>query len=334
MKKVINRRQLLQTGGTLTAASALGMYAIATSAIAQGYPARPVRIVVPWPAGGLVDIAARQLGVRLQAAFGQPVVIDNKAGAGGNIGADNVAKAPPDGYTFVFTTSALTISTAIGSKLPFNLARDFEPLTLVAFSPSVLVVGPAITPRSVKELIDIAKTRPGKLSYASAGVGSPAHMTGELFKASQNLFVVHVPYTGAPGAMNDQIAGRVDFQFANATVALPQIRAGKVQALAVTSATRLAALPQVPTMAEAGVPNFETDQWLGLLAPRGIPRPAAERIVAEVNKVLESNEFRAALLQAGMSTANANTPAAFEAYIGKDLARWTAVVKAQGIQPE
>jgi len=196
------------------------------------------------------------------------------------------------------------------------------------------VVGPSITPRSVKDLIAAAKASPGKLSYASAGIGSPAHMAGELFKNSQRLFVVHVPYTGAPAALNDQIAGRVDYQFANATVALPQIRAGKIQALAITSAQRFDALPQVPTMAEAGVPNFEADQWLGLLAPRGVPRPVVERLVAEVNKVLDSAEFRSVLSQAGMSAAPAGTPAAFDAFLQKDLARWSAVIKAQGIRPE
>ena len=328
----MNRRSALQ--GLSAAFITMTVAPFPIVAHAQSWPSKPIRIVVPWPAGGLVDIAARQLGTRLQAALGQPVVIDNKAGAGGNIGADAVAKAPPDGHTLVFTTSALTISTAMGSKLPFNLAKDFEPLALVANSPSVLVVGPAITPGSVKELIETAKAKPGKLTYASAGIGSPAHLTGELFKTSQKLFVVHVPYTGAPAALNDQLAGRVDYQFANATVALPQIRAGKIRALAVTSAKRFDALPQVPTMAEAGVPNFEADQWLGLLAPRGLPQPVIDRIVAEVNKALESSEFRAVLSQAGMSTANAGSPAAFAAHVQKDLARWSAVVKAQGIQPD
>ena len=325
----MNRRQTLQRIALMSS-----LCVTSTIAMAQAWPSKPVRIVVPWPAGGLVDIAARQLGTRLQAALGQPVLVDNKAGAGGNIGADAVAKAPPDGHTLVFTTSALTIGTAMGSKLPFNLAKDFEPLALVAHAPSVLVVGPAITPGSVKELIETAKAKPGKLSYASAGIGSPAHLTGELFKTSQKLFVVHVPYTGAPAALNDQLAGRVDYQFANATVALPQIRAGKVQALAVTSAKRFDALPQVPTMAEAGVPNFEADQWLGLLAPRGIPQPAIDRIVTEVNKVLDSSDFRAVLSQAGMSTASAGSPAGFAAHVQKDLARWSAVVKTQGILPE
>jgi tripartite-type tricarboxylate transporter receptor subunit TctC len=329
----MTRRHALQR--TLAAVATTIAIAGGTSlAHAQSYPSKPIRVVVPWPAGGLVDVAARQLGTRLQAALGQPVVIDNKAGAGGNIGADQVAKAPPDGHTLVFTTSALTINTALQPKLPYNLAKDFEPLALVAHAPSVLVVGPATTPGSVKELIETARSKPGKLSYASAGVGSPAHLTGELFKSTQKLFVIHVPYTGAPAALNDQLAGRVDYQFANAAVALPQIRAGKVKALAVTSATRFAALPQVPTMAEAGVPNFEADQWLGVLAPRGLPKPVAERIVAEVNKALGNEEFRSTLTQAGMTAATAGTPAAFDAYLKQDLARWAAVVKAQNIQPE
>jgi tripartite-type tricarboxylate transporter receptor subunit TctC len=268
------------------------------------------------------------------------VVVDNKAGAGGNIGADLVAKAPADGHTLVFTTSALTINTALQPKLSFDLGRDFEPLALVATSPSVLVVGPSLAASSVSELTSMARAHPGKLSYASAGVGSPAHLTGELFKATQKLFVVHVPYTGAPGAMNDQLAGRVDYQFANATVALPQIRAGRVKALAVTSARRLDSLPNVPTMVEAGVPGFEADQWLGVLAPQGLPRTVVDRLVNDIHKALANNELRAALTQAGMTpaaaTPNAGTDAAasFAAYLKQDLARWAAVVKAQNIKPE
>ncbi len=308
--------------------------ASATLACAQAFPTKPVRIVVPWPAGGLVDIVARQLGTRLQAAMGQPVVVDNKAGAAGNIGADQVAKAPSDGYTLLLTSSSLTMNTALQPKLPFNFGKDFEPLALVATAPSVLVVGPTITPGSVMDLIDVAKSRPGKLSYASAGIGSPAHLTGELFKTNKQLFVVHVPYVGAPAALNDQIAGRIDYQFANMTVALPQIRAGKVKALAVTSKQRFPGLPQVPTMAEAGVPGFEADQWLGLLAPRGLPKAVGERLVAEVNKALANDDLRNALLQAGMTPAAADTPAAFEAMLKQDLAKWSAVVKAQNIQPE
>jgi tripartite-type tricarboxylate transporter receptor subunit TctC len=326
------RRRALQQLGTLAVgatATALGL-----PAQAQAYPSRPLRIVVPWPAGGLVDVAARQLGTRLQAALGQPVVVENRVGAGGSIGADLVAKAPADGHTLLFSTSALTINAAMQTKLAFDLQRDFEPLCLLAHAPSVLVVGPSINPASVQELVALARSRPGQLSYGSAGVGSPAHLAGELFKSLQRLFIVHIPYTGAPAAMNDQLAGRLDFQFANAAVALPQVRAGKVRALAVTGAQRFAALPQVPTMVEAGVANFEADQWLGLLAPRGLPGAAQARLAAECQKALAQDDLRAALLQAGMTAAPAGTPASFDAAIKAELAKWSAVVKAANIQPE
>ena len=326
------RRNALQRLGALTVgttAAALGL-----PVQAQAYPARPLRIVVPWPAGGLVDVAARQLGTRLQAAMGQPVVVENRVGAGGSIGADLVAKAPADGHTLLFSTSALTINVAMQTKLPFDLLRDFEPVCLLAHAPSVLVVGPSINPTSVQELVAMARARPGQLSYGSAGVGSPAHFAGELLKSLQKLFIVHIPYTGAPAAMNDQLAGRLDFQFANAAVALPQVRAGKVRALAVTGSQRFAALPQVPTMVEAGVANFEADQWLGLLAPRGLPGAVQSRLSADCQKALAQDDLRAALLQAGMTAAPAGTSASFDAALKAELAKWTVVVKAANIKPE
>jgi tripartite-type tricarboxylate transporter receptor subunit TctC len=326
------RRQALQRLATLAGGGTAALLGLPS--FAQGYPARPLRIVVPWPAGGLVDVAARQLGTRLQAALGQPVVVENRVGAGGSIGADVVAKAPADGHTLLFSTSALTINVAMQTKLPFDLQRDFEPACLLAHAPSVLVVGPSINPASVQELVALARARPGQLSYGSAGVGSPAHLAGELLKSLQKLFIVHIPYTGAPAAMNDQLAGRLDFQFANAAVALPQVRAGKVRALAVTGAQRFAALPQVPTMVEAGVANFEADQWLGLLAPRGLPSAVQTRLASECQKALAQDDLRAALLQAGMTAAPAGTPASFDAALKAELAKWTAVVKAANIQPE
>ena len=326
------RRQALQRLATLAGGGAAALLGLPS--FAQGYPARPLRIIVPWPAGGLVDVAARQLGTRLQAALGQPVVVENRVGAGGSIGADVVAKAPADGHTLLFSTSALTINVAMQTKLPFDLLRDFEPVCLLAHAPSVLVVGPSINPASVQELVALARARPGQLSYGSAGVGSPAHLAGELLKSLQKLFIVHIPYTGAPAAMNDQLAGRLDFQFANAAVALPQVRAGKVRALAVTGAQRFAALPQLPTMVEAGVANFEADQWLGLLAPRGLPSAVQARLAAECQKALAQDDLRAALLQAGMTAAPAGTPASFDAALKAELAKWTAVVKAANIQPE
>jgi tripartite-type tricarboxylate transporter receptor subunit TctC len=326
------RRRALRGIATLAVGVATALMGL--TAHAQSYPTRSLRVVVPWPAGGLVDVAARQLGTRLQGALGQPVVVENRVGAGGSIGADLVAKANADGHTLLFSTSALTINVAMGTKLPFDLQRDFEPVCLLARAPSVLVVGPSFNPASVKELVEQARAQPGRLSYGSAGVGSPAHLTGELLKSLQKLHVVHIPYTGAPAAMNDQLAGRLDFQFANAAVALPQVRAGKVRALAVTGAQRFDALPEVPTMVEAGVANFEADQWLGLLAPRGLPAAARTRLAEACQQALEQQELRAALLRAGMTAATAGTPAGFEATIKAELAKWMAVVKTANIKSE
>lgn len=314
--------------------AALLACAAAPSAVAQDYPSKPIRVIVPWPAGGLVDIAARAVATRLQAGLAQTVIVDNKVGAGGLIGADQGAKATPDGYTLVLTTSALTINTAMRTKMSFDAMKDLEPISVVAYAPSVLVVNAAGGPTSVQELLKFAKANPGKLSYGSAGVGSPAHFAGELLKSKQGLFIVHVPYTGAPAAMTDQIAGRIDFHFANIAVALPQIRSGRVRALAVTSAGRTASLPEVPTMAEAGVAGFEADQWLGILAPRGLPRAVVDRLVGEVNKALAADEVRATLVNAGMTAAAPGTASAFDAYLKQDLAKWTAVVKAANIQSE
>jgi tripartite-type tricarboxylate transporter receptor subunit TctC len=312
----------------------LMMAVLPSGASAQDYPARPVRVLVPWPAGGIVDLAARTVGERLQSSLGQTFITDNRAGAGGVTGADVVAKAAPDGHTLVFTTSALNMNAALGGKLPFDVTQDFEPVAVVAYAPGILVVHPGLGVRTTQELIALAKARPGKLSYASAGNGSPAHLSAELFKSMLGLDILHVPYKGAPPAMIDQIAGRVDVQFANPAVALPQIKAGKLVALAVTSTRRFGPLPEVPTMAEAGVPNFEADQWLAYLAPRATPRPVVERLVREINKALAMDDVRGTLAQGGMTAAAPATPAEFAAYLKKDLAKWTAVVKTANIQPD
>ena len=307
---------------------------LAVSAGAQTYPSKPIRVVVPWPAGGLVDVAARQLGQRMQNTLGQPLVIENKVGAGGNIGADLVAKSAADGHTLLFTTSALTINAALRSTMPFDPVKDFERVAMVAYAPAVLVVNPNSSIRSLDDLVKAARSQPGKLSYASAGVGSPAHLMSELFKSRQNIFVVHIPYTGAPAAMNDQIAGRIDFQFANAAVALPQVKAGKVRAIAVTSTQRLSGLPDVPTMAEAGMKEFEIQQWIGLMAPQGTPAAVVNRLVSEVNTVLALNEFGQALSSSGTNSAKPGKAADFDAYFKQDLAQWVGVVKAADIKPE
>ena len=301
---------------------------------AQDYPSKPVKVIVPWPPGGLVDLPARLVGEKLQAVLGQPFVIENKPGAGGVIGAEQVAKAAPDGYTIALTTSALNMNAALRKNLPFDVAKDFEPIAVVAYAPSVLVVHPSLGVKSVQELIALAKSKPGKLSYASAGPGTPAHLSAELFKSMLGLDIVHVPYKGAPPAMADQIAGRIEFHFANAAVALPQVKAGKVRALAVTSPKRFPPLPEVPTMMEAGVPNFEADQWIGFLAPRGTSRAIVDRLSAEINKALANEDLKATLAKSGTTAAAAGTPAAFASYLKQDFAKWAGVVKAANIQPD
>ena len=325
------RQPLRRALGALFLSACIGAM---TSAQAQSWPEQPVRVVVPWPAGGLVDVAARQLGQRLQRALGQPVVIENRLGAGGTLGADVAAKAPPNGYTLLFSSSGLTINQALKPNLPFDLLRDLQPIALVGHAPAVLVVSAESGVKSVKDLIALAKSQPGKLTYASAGVGSPAHLIGELFKTREQLSALHVPFTGAPAAINEQLAGRIDFQFANAGVALPQVRSGKLRALAVTGVTRFASLPDVPTMMEAGVRDFEADQWLGLLASSGTPRAVVERLEKEVARILADAEFRAALESAGITSAQPASAQSFGDSMRRDLAKWRAVITAQNIKPE
>ena len=308
--------------------------AVTLPAGASEYPDKPVRLVVPWPAGGLVDIAARTSATTLQAALGQPFVVENKPGAGGSIGADTVAKAAPDGYTLLLTTSALNMNAAIKRLPSYSVANEFIPIAAVAYAPSVLVVRSTLGVSSVQELIALAKSKPDKLSYASAGQGSPAHLYGELFKSLAGVEMLHVPYKGAPQAINDLIAGEVDVLFANAAVALPQIKGGRVRALAVTSAQRFPALPDMPTMAEAGLPKFNADQWLAILAPRGTPAAVVQRLRTEIEKTLVRDDVRAALSQSGMTAAAASTPAEFTSSLNREYDTWLSVVKSANIKPE
>jgi tripartite-type tricarboxylate transporter receptor subunit TctC len=321
----MNRHAVLSVA-TLAAAAAM------TAATAQEYPIKPVRVIVAWPPGGLVDIAGRVVGEKVQAALGQPMVIDNKPGAGGAIGAEAVARSAADGYSLLLTVSALTMNAALRPGTSFNIDSSFAPIVVAARTPSVVVVSPSSGINTLADLIARARARPGALTFASAGNGSPSHLYAELFKARLGLDVVHVPYKGAPPAMADQVAGRVDFQIANAAVALPQIRAGKVRALAVTSAARSDMFGDVPTMAEAGVPDFEVDQWIGYLAPAGTPRAIVERLAAEINKALALPDVRSTLERSGMLADGTSTPAGFAAYIKLEYAKWAGVVKGAQIK--
>ena len=304
------------------------------SVVAKDYPDRPVKLIVPWPAGGLVDIAGRVTSKTLQTSLSQPFIVDNKLGAGGILGADSVAKAPADGYTLLLTTSALNINNAIRISQPYDVANDFVPISLIAWSPFVLVASQSLGVTSVQELIQLAKSKPGKLTYASAGVGSPAHLSGELFKSMAGIDILHVPYKGAPQAMTDLISGQVDLLFANSSVALSQIKAGKVRPIAVTSLQRYKGLPDVPTMNEAGVAKFEADQWLCIFAPAGTPPAVQVLLRNEFEKSLNNIEVRSTLEQNGMSVAAASTQAELAAFLKQDREKWVRVVKSANIPRE
>ena len=303
-------------------------------ASAQDYPDKPIRLVIPWPAGGLVDIAGRTAAKVLQPSLKQTIVVENKLGAGGILGADSVAKAPADGYTLLLTTSALSINAVLRTKMPFDMSADLAPIALIAWAPSVLVASPRLKVTSVQELIALAKTQPGKLTYASAGVGSPAHLSAELFKTLAGIDLLHVPYKGAPQAMTDVIAGEVDLLFANATVAIPQIKANKIRALAVTSAKPYAGLPDLPTMAQAGVLQFEADQWLGIFAPSGTPENILTLLHRDIGKALVNDEVRATLEQNGMTTAVLASRSDFKNFLVQDKEKWAGVVRAANIPKE
>jgi len=322
-----------------TAFLAFGLSALAPfAALAQpvgAWPTKPVRIVVPFAPGGTTDILARALAPELGKAFGQSFIVENKPGAGGNTGADLVAKSPPDGYTLLMgTVGTQAINPALYPKMPYDAVKDFAPITLFAGVPNVLVINPAkaaaykIT--DVKSLIAYAKANPGKLNMASSGNGTSIHLSGELFKSMTGTYMVHFPYRGSGPALLDLIGGTMDVMFDNLPSALPQIKAGKLTALAVTSAERSAALPDVPTIAEAGpVKGFEASSWFGLLAPAGTPPEIVNRLQQETAKALATPALKERLVSQG-AIPSGNTPAQFTQFIAAEAKKWAQVVKTSG----
>ena len=306
----------------------------ASWAVAQPYPSKPVKLVVPWPAGGLVDIVARTYGERLQADLGQPVIVDNKPGAGGMIGAELGAKAEPDGHTLVLTTTALTMNAALGQKGAEDTALALVPVRNGAWAPSILVTRPGFPARTLKELVELAKAQPGKFTYASVGNGSPTHFASEMFKAAAGVDLVHVPYKGAPQAITDQLAGRVDVQFANAAVAMPQVKAGKMPALAITSTRRSALLPDVPTMGELGFTDFHGSQFLGVFAPPRTPRAIVERVAASLARAAANPDVQASLAKQAIDADVDGTTESFAALVRADVERWRRVVRSAQIKPD
>jgi len=299
---------------------------------AQTWPSKPVRIVVPFPPGGTTDIVARSIGVELQRMWQHAVVIENRPGAGGNIGADLVAKAAPDGYTLLMgTVGTHAINKALfeqnGAKMPFDPAKDFVPITLAAGVPNVMVINPKLPVNTVAEFIAYAKARPGQLNMASSGNGTSIHLSGELFKTVTGVYMVHFPYRGSAPAITDLIAGNMNVMFDNLPSALPHIKSGRLKALAVTSRTRSPALPDVPTIEEAaGLKGFDASSWFGLFAPAGTPRAIVDRIQADVAKALAQPEVRERFIAQGADPGG-NTPDQFAAFIRAETDKWSRVVK-------
>ena len=299
-------------------------------AAAQNYPARPVRLSVPFPAGGTTDILARAIAQKLSEGLGQQFVVDNRPGAGGNIGADFVAKAPPDGYTLLMgTVGTQAINTSLYAKMPYDAAKDFAPVVLVAGVPNVLVVNTALPVRTVADLVKLAKEKPGTINFASSGNGTSIHLSGELFKVMTGVQMSHVPYKGSAPALVDLIGGQVQVMFDNLPSALPHVKSGKLRAVAVTSTKRAPALPDVPTIAESGVPGFEATSWFGILGPAGTPRDVVTKIDAEANKALQSSEMKEKLLSQGAEAAG-GSPEQFGDYIKSETVKWAKVVKESG----
>jgi tripartite-type tricarboxylate transporter receptor subunit TctC len=304
----------------------------ALSAHAQSWPTRPVRIVVPFPAGGTTDIVARSLGAELQKTWGQPVVIDNRPGAGGNIGADAVAKSPSDGYTLLMgTVGTHAINAALfaqnNQKMPFDPVKDFVAVTLCAAVPNVMVINPKLPVNSVAEFIKYAKENPGKLNMASSGNGTSIHLTGELFKTVTGTYMVHFPYRGSAPAITDLIAGNMNVMFDNLPSALPHIKSGRLKALAVTSKAPSAALPGVPTIEQAArLKDFDASSWFGLFAPAGTPRAIVDKVQGDVARALALPEVRERFVGQGAEPGG-STPDQFAAFIRAETDKWTRVVK-------
>jgi tripartite-type tricarboxylate transporter receptor subunit TctC len=302
------------------------------SLAADAYPGRPIRLVVPTGAGGITDILARVVAEKLRAALGQQIVVDNRGGAGGIIGSDMVAKAAPDGYTLLMVFPSHPVNPSLVDKMPFDTLRDFAPITMVGTVTQVLLVHPAFPARSVKELIAYAAERPGQLNFGTVGRGSLGYLSAELFASLTGIRIVHVAYKGAPQVMTALIAGEVQIYFNVPITALSQIKAGKVRALGVSTKSRLAIMPDVPTIAESGVPGYEVIGWNGILAPAKTPRPIIDRLHAEIVKVLRSPDVVEQLTTQGVDPIG-NTPEEFAVIIRSDVEKWARVLKSAGVAP-
>jgi tripartite-type tricarboxylate transporter receptor subunit TctC len=302
-------------------------------ASADSYPGKPIRIVVPYPPGGFNDTLARTLGQKLTEKWGQPVIVDNRPGGGTTIGTNLAAKSAPDGYTLLIVSFAFAVNPALYATLPYDTAKDFVPIVLAAGTPNLLVVNPGLPVKSLKELIALARSRPGKLNYASAGNGSSNHLSMELFKSLAAVDIVHVPYKGSAPAVTDLIGGQVDLMFDNVPNVLQQVKAGKLRAIAVSSKERSPFVRDLPTVAQSGVPGFDVSVWFGVVAPTGTPQSVIAKLNAEINTILKVAEVTQAFNGQGVETLG-GTPAEFSIFLRAQMTKWAKVVEATGARPE
>lgn len=319
---------------TLAAAVIAAAFAAAPAVAQSDYPSKPIRLIVPYAAGGFADIRARLIGEQLGKALGQTVVVENKAGAGGVIGTDAIAKAAPDGYVIGMGNLApLSVNPSLMKSVPYNVGKDLAPVVLIETGPLILSVNNSLPVKSLADLIALAKKEPGKLAFGSSGVGGAHHLSGEMFRVQARIDIVHVPYKGGSLASADLLAGHIPMMFEMGYAALPSIKAGKIRPIAVTSAKRLAVLPEVPTMAESGLPGFESYNWQGIVAPTGTPPAILARLNTELNKILDAGPVRTAIIDSG-SQVGGGTAESFGKFIATESAKWSALVKEAKVQLE
>jgi tripartite-type tricarboxylate transporter receptor subunit TctC len=320
----------------ISAAIALASLALSLSPSqvwAQEYPSKPVKIIVPFAPGGPADIYARAIAQRLQESLKQNVIVENRVGGGAVIGTDAAAKSAPDGYTLLMMSNTQTVNESLIPNKPYQLMRDFVPVAPINSSDLVLVSNPSLPAKDLKELIALAKAKPGKYNYASSGPGTPYHMAGELFKAMSGTFIVHVPYRGSSGARTDVIGGQVEMMFDAIPTMIEQVKSGRVRALATTGRERSSVFPDVPTVSESGVKGYEATIWLGIMAPKGTPIAIVEKLNAEINKITSRTEVKTAWARSGASSMNMST-AEFQKYLQDDIAKWERIVKISGAKPD